>query len=229
MLLKSLKLTTLATALLLYSGCSDSDDLPDAVFTAEVFNTPVGAGAPGPAMAGESYSFSFTAVPGQKLTFATMYITTNDLVFTPIEAGIELYSDGTALTGDITNRIILVDAGTEVNQVIGAGADQANQQSGPNTGAADENNLVRLYDGNDAAETEDLIRVVVTNDATTFTVTISVLPGATTPIAPGVFAVFTGNNPIFQLGTPDRGQGLEGLAEDGAAAPLATYLQSLIM
>jgi len=227
MLLKSLKMLPLAAALVLSVGCSD-DDVPTAVFEAEVFNTPVGAGAPGPATPGDSYSFTFDAVPGQRLTFATMYITTNDLVFSPIEAGVDLYPNGEALTGDITNQIILVDAGTEVNQTIGQGADQANQQSGPNTGAVDENNLVRLYDGNDADETEDLIRVTIANDAGSFTVNIEVLATSTTPIAPGVFAVFTGENPIFTLGTVDRGYGLEGLAEDGAAADLAAFLQTQI-
>jgi hypothetical protein len=225
-MLKSLTILSLASTLLFTAGCSDEDEVPNTVFTAEVFNTPVGAGGPGPAMAGDTYSFTFAAVPGQKLTFATMYITTNDLVFTPIEAGIDLYKDGEALSGDITNRIILVDAGTEENQVIGSGADQANQQSAPNTGAADPNNLVRLYDGNDEAETENLIRVTVTNEAANFTVNIQVLPTSTTPIAPGVFAVYTGSNPVFSLGTEDRGQGLEALAEDGAPEDLEAYLKS---
>ena len=41
------------------------------------------------------------------------------------------------VTGDITSSISLWDAGTEVNQEPGAGADQAPRQSGPNTGAAE--------------------------------------------------------------------------------------------
>ena len=44
------------------------------------------------------------------------------------------------------------------------------------------------------------------------------LPG---PIAPGVFVIHQDGEPIFSRGEPDRGQGLEGLAEDGTAGPLA--------
>jgi hypothetical protein len=53
------------------------------------------------------------------------------------------------------------------------------------------------------------------------------LPGLRigSPIAPGVWVVHTANNPIFTAGAPDRGEGLEGLAEDGTAAPLANALR----
>jgi hypothetical protein len=43
----------------------------------------------------------------------------------------------------VTDQIELWDAGTEVNQAPGFGADQAPRQAGPNTGA-DENGVVRL-------------------------------------------------------------------------------------
>ena len=42
-----------------------------------VFNTPVGAMEPGGAGPGNSYQFSFDAGPGTKLSFATMYVTSN--------------------------------------------------------------------------------------------------------------------------------------------------------
>ena len=228
MLLKFCKLTLLIFATVFLSSCADEETVPNEVFEAKIFDTPLGSGSAKPAAAGESYSFTFTAQPGQKLTFATMYITSNDLFLSRIEAGIDLYKDEEPVEGEIINRIILVDAGTEENQVIGAGADQADRQGSPNTGARDPNTLVRLYGGNDAEEIEDLVRVTITHDSGTFTLKISVLSSSTSPISPGVFAVFTGENPIFKLGETDRGNGLEALAEDGVASELVAHLVSLI-
>lgn len=102
-----------------------------------VFDTPVGDAMPGPATPGKSYRFSFTASPGHRLSFATMYVQSNDAFYAPADRGLELYHDSVPVTGDITSSISLWDAGTEVNQEPGAGADQAPRQSGPNTGAAE--------------------------------------------------------------------------------------------
>jgi hypothetical protein len=44
------------------------------------------------------------------------------------------------------------------------------------------------------------------------------------PLSPGVFVVHTEPDPLFTSGEPDRGEGLEGIAEDGAAATLAADL-----
>ena len=105
---------------------------------------PDGADGPGPAFPGDSYSFSFTASPGQYLSFATMFVQSNDLFFGPDEAGIPLFDGmGYPIEGDVTGRVDLWDAGTEVNQEPGIGADQAPRQAGPNTGA-DEMGVVRL-------------------------------------------------------------------------------------
>ena len=48
--------------------------------------------------------------------------------------------------------------------------------------------------------------------------------GVTTPIAPGVWAVHSSGTMMFASGQADGGLGLEGLAEDGDPAPLATSL-----
>jgi hypothetical protein len=99
------------------------------------FNTPVGADGPGPLLPGSSYAFTFDAPPGSRLSFATMYVQSNDLFYAPDEAGIALWdASGTQISGDITAQIDLWDAGTEVNQEPGVGADQAPRQAGPDTG-----------------------------------------------------------------------------------------------
>ena len=130
---------------------------------------PDGADGPGPAFPGDSYSFSFTASPGQYLSFATMFVQSNDLFFGPDEAGIPLFDGmGYPIEGDVTGRVDLWDAGTEVNQEPGIGADQAPRQAGPNIGA-DEMGVVQLVadsgDGFSYPRTLALIRVTISIDA----------------------------------------------------------------
>jgi hypothetical protein len=69
---------------------------------------------------------------------------------------------GEPLGGDVTAMFALYDAGTEVNEELGVGPDQAPRQKAPNTGAA-ENGVVRraLRDGF-YARTPQLFRVTVT-------------------------------------------------------------------
>jgi hypothetical protein len=61
----------------------------------------------------------------------------------------------------------------------------------------------------------------------TFTLTVEVLPGSTTPIAPLAWAVHSGDNPLYTPNTMDRISGLEALAEDGDPSTVATSLMSL--
>ena len=69
------------------------------------------------------------------LSFATMFVPSNDLFFAPDENGIPLFDEtGMPKAGDATQYLMLWDAGTEENQEPGVGANQAQRQSGPNTG-----------------------------------------------------------------------------------------------
>jgi len=75
------------------------------------------------------------------------------------------------------------------------------------------------------------IRGQLQQSATIFTVTLENISGHSelhTPFAPGVYAVHGADiKPFFDNGGPDRGQGLEGLAEDGAAADLDAAVAEL--
>jgi hypothetical protein len=116
-------------------------------FISMVFNTPVGADSPGPAGPGAAYEFTVDAYAGQYLTFATMFVQSNDWFFAPGADGIQLFdADGNPIAGDITDQVFLWDAGTEVDQTPGEGADQAPRQAGPDTGEA-ENGAVELVEG----------------------------------------------------------------------------------
>jgi hypothetical protein len=128
-----------------------------------VFNTPVGDSQPGPALPGKAYEFSFSATPGAKLTFTTMFGQSNDLFYAPSENGISLFDRyGKPIHGDITRHFQLWDAGTEVNQEPGLGKDQAPRQAAPNTGAA-EHGVVRIvHDQFHYPAVSDVIRVTIT-------------------------------------------------------------------
>lgn len=127
-----------------------------------VFDTPAGAGAPGPIGPGAAYEFNVSAGPKMKLTLVTMFGQSNDY-FYATEQPVELFdAAGEPVSGDITARFALYDAGTEVNQEAGVGGDQAPRQKAPNTGAA-EGGLVRRAKA-DAfySKTGQLFRVTVT-------------------------------------------------------------------
>jgi len=263
-----------------------------ALSSAGVFNTPVGAMDPGPLAAGNSYEFEFTAAPGSKLYFATMFVQSNDFFYAPNGDGIDLFTAGGAqVTGDVTAQVMLWDSGHEVNQEPGAGPDQAPRQAGGDTGAADDDTTVRMAPDtfNNLPATTDVIKVTLTStgetsfklaieniaaatalmtaagdnapfllapgawavskgdtdilftsgqadggsglealaedgDPSDLLATLEALVGLTSPIAPGVWAVHTEPNPLFDGGSPDRGNGLEALAEDGNPASLASSL-----
>ena len=194
------------------------------------FAVPSGADGPGPLPPGQSYGFSFEAPPGTKLSFATMFVQSNDLFYAPSEEGIALWDDaGNRISGDVTDQIMLWDSGTEVNQAIGMGADQAPRQSGANTGAADEDNTVRIVMGDDIPAVDSVIRVTITpseDSPTGFGVQIENVWSGEQPqlLAPGVFVVHTNFAMLFTSGLPDMGMGLEALAEDGNPGGLTEML-----
>lgn len=230
-------------------GCSDDENPPAIVsrdftvtvsniqsdksyFQSGVFNTPVGDSGAGPATPGKSYQFSFYAGAGHRLSFVTMFVQSNDLFYAPAPEGIELFQAGVPISGDITSMISLWDAGTEVNEEPGVGANQAPRQSGPNTGD-DENGTVTLIanvgDGFTYPDVSSVIRVTISNQDEWFTVNIeNISDGSSlpTPFAPGVFVVHSGGTPLFEADQADFGDGLEGIAEDGDPSAQAAVVSA---
>ena len=127
------------------------------------FDTPVGTEEAGPIGPGGAYEFTVTAAPGSNLSFVTMFVPSNDLFYAPGEAGIALFdAEENPISGDVTDQINLWDAGTEVNQEPGVGADQVQRQAAPNTGA-DEGGVVRpVADEFTYPAIEDVILVTIT-------------------------------------------------------------------
>ena len=123
-----------------------------------IADTPVGAEEAGPLLPGQSYSATFSALPGHVLNFASMLVESNDLFIAPTHQGINLFdSEGTPIVWDITSAVELRDAGTEVNEIPGAGTHQPLRQSGPNDGP-DENGVVQIV--NDQFDYPDVNQLV---------------------------------------------------------------------
>ena len=192
-----------------------------------VFDTPVGASGPGAIVMGDAYEFGFYANDGARLSFALMYVQSNDLFLAPAATGIELFSAGAAISGDVSDQIMLWDAGTEVNEEPGVGVNQAPRQSGANTGDAEGGPVQIVDDGFSYPAIANLVGVSVTstasNGSTWFTVRVENL-SANTPMAPGVYVVHNDGEPLFSAGSNDLGNGLEALAEDGNPAGLGESL-----
>jgi hypothetical protein len=126
-----------------------------------VFNTPVGAGAPGPVTPGSTYEVTISAVPGDRLTLTTMMGQSNDWFYAPGESGIELFKNGKPISGDITEQIILWDAGTEVDQEPGIGSDQGPRQKAPNTGQPENGVVRKVQDGKAYSNASEIMRVTI--------------------------------------------------------------------
>jgi hypothetical protein len=194
------------------------------------FTTPTGADGPAPIGPGESYEVTFAAAPGDKLSVTTMFVQSNDLLLAPDAAGIELFDmDDMPISGDVTDQLMVWDAGTEENQALGEGADQAPRQSGPNTGAADTDPNVRTVGAAEYSNLPaiaDMFSAMLAADADgihfTLTLTNESMEGdlmtsgdpTNVVFSPGVFAVHTSDDVLFAAGGP-ASVGLERIAEDG--------------
>jgi len=131
-----------------------------------VFNTPKGMMGPGPIRPGDSYEFSFTASPGMKLWITMMNGQSNDEFYAPDENGIALFDKKSMpLSGDITAKLILWDAGTEVNEELGIGPNQGPRQKGMNTGVDEHGVVTRAKSEAIYTKNGELFRVTITPES----------------------------------------------------------------
>lgn len=122
----------------------------EAVPGSAIFNTPVGADAPGPIDPGGSYQFTIQAVEGDKLDFVTMFIPSNDWFYTATDAdnSLDLFVGGQPVSGEVSGSDIAIwDAGTEADEEPGTGPNQVQRQGEPNRGDPDPNTQVSSLSG----------------------------------------------------------------------------------
>lgn len=252
---KSMFFTFLLSMIVAFVGCDKkTNNGPKGTFKVTIENVgeahdivnsgnvaiPEGDTEAGPLTPGKVFELEFKAPKGTNISLASMFGQSNDWFYATGSSGIALYnSDGSQVTGDVTDQFMLYDAGTEMNQEPGVGDNQAPRQSAPNTGPADDNMNVREVMDNDLPDVSDVIKVTLSSTgAYSFKLRIENVSDSNTlqtseggkpaPVSPFVFAVHSPNvqNVLFETGMPDYGHGLEALAEDGNPGPLTSYLEN---
>jgi len=217
-------------------------------FQSGVFSIPEGGNADNPLFPGDVYEFSFNAGPnvlpmdgGTRLSFVAMMVQSNDLFFAPDESGIALYkADGSPIgeegPTDVTNEVLLWDAGTEVNEETGGPSQKPQQEPSAEDVGTDENGVISQItnntDGiNELPDVSEMIKVTIAHTGDTgFTVrienvsdgmTIMTTDGpAAVPVSPGVYIVHTDEATLFREGDA-ASDGIENIAEDGLPDLLA--------
>lgn len=111
---------------------------PDVVESG-IFYKPAGSDTDAELWPGVVFEFRLSADPGDKLSFATMLMQSNDIIYGPRDGRIDLFDgDGQPISGDVTGLLGIFDAGTEVNEDPRTGPNVGLNQSGLNTGADEE-------------------------------------------------------------------------------------------
>ena len=136
----------------------------EGINTFGAFDTPVGASGPGAIGPGGSYKFAFSAIEGEHLSLATMFVQSNDWFYAFAPNGLALFENGAPISGEVTEYVYLYDAGTEADEPAGAGLFQVIRQSGADSGDDDPNANVRLVNPSELGnipENEMVIKVSI--------------------------------------------------------------------
>ena len=121
--------------------------------------------AGGPILPGDPATFTFTAIPGNRLQIALMFVQSNDWFYSFSGEGLDLFNGSTPISGDVTSSIVLYDAGTEEDTAPGTGPDQKPlHPTTVNIGPADDNTAIRpaSEDGFSIPANDAVIRVTIT-------------------------------------------------------------------
>jgi len=122
---------------------------------------PVGAEAEGPLTPGQKYQFEITARPGQLLSLAWMFGQSNDLFYSN-DRPIALFDAAAKpVRGDVTARLSLWDAGTEVNEEPGLGPNQGPRQKTPDAGAPERKAVAHVNDRYTYPRTAEVLRISI--------------------------------------------------------------------
>lgn len=132
----------------------------------------------------------------------------------------------------VRSRSILVWAAVLLVPAASVGCGGGDDMTTPSEDAASDGGAEASSDavvdsGADSAAADSGSGSETTPATKSFEITLEDVSGDTTiwsPISPGVWATHAGGNALFTEGSPDRGEGLEHLAEDGNPSALATAL-----
>lgn len=129
------------------STLSQSLSFTEGVRLIGIASTPRESESPSALGPGDAYRLLLSVDSDRaRLSLVSSFVQGNDLFVSAPAEGIALFDEnGVALSGDITASLTLFDAGTEVNQEPGFGADQSPRQAEPNSGV-EENGVVNPVD-----------------------------------------------------------------------------------
>lgn len=188
----------------------------------------------GPIRPGDWYTFTVaTTRTDAYLSWATMFVESNDLFIGPGQNGMPLFENGVPRSGDVTSDVKLWDAGTERNEAPGMGPHQALRQSGPNVGFSERG----VYEAEDSTRSLPAAHAIgeikITESAGEFWITMTNVsehhPNAiSTPLTPIFYTLHAQDwDGLFIDGQPAPDNGLEALAEYGSFTELLAYYTAL--
>ena len=109
-----------------------------------------------------AYEFTFTANnDAQYLSLITMFVESNDLFFAFDDGGIKLFRLGAPINGDITKRVMLWDAYTEINEEPGKGVYQVLRQTVQDSGPSETGPVSEVNDTFRYPMVDELIRITI--------------------------------------------------------------------
>jgi hypothetical protein len=92
-----------------------------ALIKSGTFDSPGGPDNDLAILPGEHASFTIHAKPGDRLQLETMFVQSNDWFYGFGQKGLELFHGATPVSGDVTEYLVLYDAGTEEDTPPGTG------------------------------------------------------------------------------------------------------------
>lgn len=95
-------------------------DYPN-IIKSGTFDSPGGPGNNPALLPGEHASITFNAKPGDRLQIETMFVQSNDWFYGFGSHGLDLFQGNTPISGDVTEYLVLYDAGTEEDTPPGTG------------------------------------------------------------------------------------------------------------
>jgi len=134
---------------------------PDVVESG-IFYKPLGSDSDGELWPGDVYEFHITANPGEMLSFATMLMQSNDIIYGPVDGRLPLFtSNGILRTGDISGKIGIFDAGTEANEDPLTGPNVGLNQQWLDSGEAEDEAVRDPDDGFPYPAASTIMRITV--------------------------------------------------------------------
>lgn len=118
--------------------------------------------------AGEVSNFMVIAKPGDKLQIETMFVQSNDWFYSFGGGGLDLFDGKTPISGNVTSKLVLYDAGTEADTAPGTGPNQKPVQPplAMNVGPSDAVNIITVapqrHPGFNIPPTASIIKITIT-------------------------------------------------------------------